>query len=342
MIRPALVELPADDPARARAFWGGLLGAPLRERVAAEGSGWQIGAAPVVGVHERGRGPGDTGSLAYFAARDLPGTLAEVVELGGSVVHPGARFAICRDPEGTPFGLSASDAPDPVALTARARALLALHVPGEPVVLAGAWDEASARAATDAGLRAVAVASHGAEDAFAAIARVCAAADGVPVSADLEAGHGLSAPALVERLLDAGAVGADLGDTDPSTGRLRPLAEQAAWLASVREAADRAGVPVVLNARTDVHRHEGATHAQGLERLAAYRAAGADCLCPAGCSDLGELAAYAALGPVDARAGLASRSQLAAAGVARISFGRDSQLTAMAALRHGLAGYAAG
>jgi predicted enzyme related to lactoylglutathione lyase len=107
-VRPTLIEFPADDPDRARSFWSGLLGAPLGDRTETQGSGWQTGeeAAVTVGVHERGRGPGDTVSLPYFAVSDLEHALAEVQRLGGSVIHPGARFAICRDSEGSPFGLA--------------------------------------------------------------------------------------------------------------------------------------------------------------------------------------------------------------------------------------------
>ena len=104
----ALIEFPADDPDRARRFWGGLLGVELEPRTEDEGSGWQSrSAAPPVGVHARGRGPGDSFSLPYFAVDDLPRALQQVVALGGSVVHPGERWAICKDSEGSPFGLAA-------------------------------------------------------------------------------------------------------------------------------------------------------------------------------------------------------------------------------------------
>jgi len=103
----ALIEFPADDPQRARAFWAGLLEVELDPRSAAEGRGWQThSGGPEIGVHERGRGPGDTFSLPYFEVGDLAATLVRVVELGGAVVHPGEWFAICRDSEGTPFGVA--------------------------------------------------------------------------------------------------------------------------------------------------------------------------------------------------------------------------------------------
>jgi predicted enzyme related to lactoylglutathione lyase len=105
--RLSLVEFPADDPERARRFWAGLLGTELDSRGDREGQGWQTRSpGTTVGVHERGRGPGDTFSLPYFEVRDLEQALERVKELGGSVVHPGSQWAICKDSEGSPFGLA--------------------------------------------------------------------------------------------------------------------------------------------------------------------------------------------------------------------------------------------
>jgi predicted enzyme related to lactoylglutathione lyase len=103
-----LVEFPADDPERARRFWSGLLGAELEPRREGEGSGWQThgDGGPALGVHERGRGPGDSFSLPYFEVADVAAALERVESLGGTVVHPGESFAVCRDSEGSPFGLA--------------------------------------------------------------------------------------------------------------------------------------------------------------------------------------------------------------------------------------------
>jgi predicted enzyme related to lactoylglutathione lyase len=106
-VGPSLIEFPADDPERARRFWAGVLGAELEPRHETQGEGWQTNVgAPEVGVHARGRGPGDSFSLPYFTVDDLPAALERVAALEGSVVHPGARWAICRDSEGSPFGLA--------------------------------------------------------------------------------------------------------------------------------------------------------------------------------------------------------------------------------------------
>jgi predicted enzyme related to lactoylglutathione lyase len=47
-------------------------------------------------------------SLPYFEVTDLEAALARVREFGGSVVHPGERWAVCRDSEGSPFALAAT------------------------------------------------------------------------------------------------------------------------------------------------------------------------------------------------------------------------------------------
>jgi predicted enzyme related to lactoylglutathione lyase len=103
----SLVEFPADDPERARRFWSGLLGIELRSRSENQGEGWQTSTqSPAIGVHARGRGPGDSFSLPYFLVSDMTDALARVSALGGTVIHPGERWAICKDSEGSPFGLA--------------------------------------------------------------------------------------------------------------------------------------------------------------------------------------------------------------------------------------------
>jgi predicted enzyme related to lactoylglutathione lyase len=105
-MRPTLVEFPADDPERARRFWAELLGTPLEDRRDGEGEGWQTRPGePAVGIHARGPGPGDTRALPYFEVTDMDDALRRVEALGGSIVHPGESVAICKDSEGSAFGL---------------------------------------------------------------------------------------------------------------------------------------------------------------------------------------------------------------------------------------------
>lgn len=103
----ALNEFPADDPERALRFWRGVLEIELEPRSADRGAGWEAERDGLrLGVHERGRGPGDTASLPYFTVAEMQPVLERVVELGGSLVHPGERWSICRDSEGSPFALA--------------------------------------------------------------------------------------------------------------------------------------------------------------------------------------------------------------------------------------------
>lgn len=102
-----LVEFPADDPVRARGFWTGLLNVELESRADGEGEGWQThGGGSALGLHPRGTGPGDRVSLPYFSVPNMDVALERVRELGGEVIHPGERWSICRDTEGSPFGLA--------------------------------------------------------------------------------------------------------------------------------------------------------------------------------------------------------------------------------------------
>ncbi len=87
------VDFPADDLERARRFWDDVLGADVE--------------AAGIDVHARGDVPEDRGTLAYFAVEDLGAALERVVELGGEVLQPGERSAVCRDSEGNRFGLRA-------------------------------------------------------------------------------------------------------------------------------------------------------------------------------------------------------------------------------------------
>jgi predicted enzyme related to lactoylglutathione lyase len=103
-----LIEFPADDPDRALRFWSGLLGIELAARPDDAGQGWESQADGLrLGVHQRGAGPGDTGSLPYFSVDDMDAALERVVDLGGTLIHPGERWSICRDSEGSPFALAA-------------------------------------------------------------------------------------------------------------------------------------------------------------------------------------------------------------------------------------------
>ncbi|UXA07535.1 isocitrate lyase/phosphoenolpyruvate mutase family protein [Mycobacterium sp. SMC-2] len=225
----------------------------------------------------------------------------------------------------------------------RAKALLALHRPGDPVVLPTVWDAWSARLATDAGFAALTVGSHpladsigkpdnegmSFDDVLARVSQITAAVD-IPVSVDVESGYGLAAERLIDGLLSVGAVGLNIEDTVHSEGkRLRSAGEHAELVGALRSAADAAGVHVVVNARTDLFLRQDGDAADRVDRAVARlteaATAGADVLYPVGRHNpetLRRLTAELPL-PVNAIA-LPDRDDPAsfgALGVARISFG---------------------
>ncbi|HEU4658864.1 MAG TPA: isocitrate lyase/phosphoenolpyruvate mutase family protein [Capillimicrobium sp.] len=239
----------------------------------------------------------------------------------------------------------------------RADRLRALHRGPDVLVLPNAWDPPSARRFVADGAVAVATSSAavaralGSEDheamrgaeMLAAVARIReAVGDDVPVTADMEAGYGLSPEALVEGLLRAGAVGCNLEDTDHDRGGLRAVAEQVEWLTLVKAAGRAAGVDLVVNARVDVHLHDG-TVEEGLERARAYRAAGADCVYPI-LAPLDALGAYVeAAEVVNALATLPDGpavAELRALGVARVTFGGGLATVALEAASAAWRGFA--
>lgn len=169
------------------------------------------------------------------------------------------------------------------------------------------------------------------EEMLAAIGRI-ARAVAVPVSADFEAGYGLKGGALVERLLAAGAAGCNLEDSDPRSQELIPVEAQAERLAAVRAAA---GPAVVINARVDVFLRKAGGVDDAIERARRYLAAGADCVFPIFAPTEALAPLLAAIdGPVNVlfRPGSPSLSELAALGVARVSFGSGLHRAAQAAV----------
>jgi 2-methylisocitrate lyase-like PEP mutase family enzyme len=245
-----------------------------------------------------------------------------------------------------------------------AERLRALHRTERPLVLANAWDAASARTIEAAGLPAVATsssavaASLGYEDGEAApagemlasAARI-ARSVAVPVTVDCEAGYGLEPRELVERLLGTGAAGCNLEDTDHGTGSLVGVEAQADRLAAVRAAAEEACVALVVNARVDVFLHgrprpETELVEAAVERGRRYLQAGADCVYPimaAGDETIARLVAGVG-GPVNVlyRPGAPGLRRLAELGVARVSFGGGLWHLVHDALRASVEGIAGG
>ncbi|WP_029137444.1 isocitrate lyase/PEP mutase family protein [Nakamurella lactea] len=236
----------------------------------------------------------------------------------------------------------------PPALADTARRFQELHAKGNLLVLPNAWDAASARIAVDAGAQAIATSSAavswalGAPDGnalsrelmVASLSRMVAGVD-VPVSADIEAGFGRTDAEVAEtvrEVLAAGAVGVNL--EDQTGGVFRSTAEQAALIAVVRAAADAAGVPLFINARTDTYLVGAGDFDETVERAGGYLAAGASGIFVPGVADLeliGRLV-EAVDAPLNILVGPGSPSipELAGVGVRRASAG-----SSIAAAIHG-------
>lgn len=180
----------------------------------------------------------------------------------------------------------------------KAEKLRELHRGPKILVLPNAWDAVSARVLEEAGFPAIATTSAGVanvlgypdgqrisrKEMLGMVARIAGAVK-VPVTADMEAGYGLTPGEMaqtVEDLVAAGAVGLNLEDVTGDDERSHvELGLQVEKIRAVREAAQKLGVPVVVNARTDIYLlpigEESTRFERTAERLSAYRAAGADC-----------------------------------------------------------------
>ena len=221
-----------------------------------------------------------------------------------------------------------------------------LHRGPRALVLPNAWDVASARIFEEAGFPAIATTSAGIafslgypdgqhisrEEMIARIGRIARAVK-VPVSADIEAGYGSTpedAVQVARDVIQAGAIGMNLEDASGDPERpLLDLELAIEKIKAVRQAAMQAGVPIVVNARTDVYLLPDAQPVTGYyeahRRLLAYRDAGADCVFAPGLKDgetIGRLVRDLQC-PVNVLAvvGTPSVPELEKLGVARVSLG---------------------
>src|SRR5207253_2621793 len=247
--------------------------------------------------------------------------------------------------------------PDTAQQRARAEAFRNMHR-GRLLLLPNVWDVATARIFEDSGFGAIATTSAGIaftlgypdgehisrQEMLAAVERIAAAVQ-VPVTADVEAGYGNrpeDAALTARAVIEAGAVGMNLEDaTGQPENPLLDLPLQIEKINAVLEEARRTGVPIVLNARTDVYLLEvGAPKRRyelALKRLAAFRDAGADCLFVPGVRDSETIRRVVVdlQHPINILAGPGSSSipELEKLGVARVSLGSAPMRATLGLLR---------
>jgi 2-methylisocitrate lyase-like PEP mutase family enzyme len=233
-------------------------------------------------------------------------------------------------------------------LQSRCDLLRSLQRPGAPLMLPNAWDVATARAVVAAGFPVVATTSGGvaatlgyedhegapADEMLAAAARIGRSVE-VPVTVDAEAGYGMEPAELVAALRGAGAAGFNLEDSDYAAGSLRNPDRHADWLRAVRQVASEDDYRPVINARIDVFLHPFLAGAgagtqeelvdEAVRRANAYLEAGVDCVFPIVLWETDALRRFMSevRGPVNVvRLPQApSLAELAAMGVARVSWG---------------------
>lgn len=222
-------------------------------------------------------------------------------------------------------------------------AFRALHRPGEPFILANAWDAGSARML--AGLGAQALATSSAAHAFTlgrpdmgrvtreealAHAEALVSATPLPVSGDFENGFGDAPETCAETVrlaAEVGLAGISIEDTALPAASAYPFDLAVERIRAAADAARSLSRDFVLVARADGVLNGTYDMDEAVRRVRAFDAAGADCLyvpLPPTIEDLARICAATAK-PVNALAagsfvGL-TRQEFAALGVARISLG---------------------
>jgi 2-methylisocitrate lyase-like PEP mutase family enzyme len=240
----------------------------------------------------------------------------------------------------------------------KAELLRKLHHGPNILALPNAWDVVSARVLEEVGHPAIATSSaamafsHGYPDGqrisrgemLDAVARIARAVR-APVTADLESGYGKTSGDIADftrAMVAAGAVGLNFEDVtgDDESSHVE-LGLQVEKIRAIRETSAALGVPVVINARTDIYLMpigpEATRFERTVERLCAYREAGADCLFAPGLCDretIGRLVkAIGAPLNILASQGCPSLAELEALGVARVSAGSSAMRAAMGAFQ---------
>jgi 2-methylisocitrate lyase-like PEP mutase family enzyme len=240
-----------------------------------------------------------------------------------------------------------------VSQTKKAKQFAALHVKGTPLILYNAWDAGSAKTIVDAGATAIATSSwsvasaQGYEDgedlplplAEQIVERIAAAVD-VPVTVDFEGGYSDDDRKLasnISKLLDLGIIGINFEDRVVKGRGLYDIDRQAKRIAAIRHAAERKGVPLFINARTDVFLGNSGDVDEALERAKAYASAGASGFFIPGLTEADHIRRIAeeATLPVNVMVmeGVPSNDKLAKLGVARVSYGPIPYIETMEALQ---------
>jgi 2-methylisocitrate lyase-like PEP mutase family enzyme len=236
--------------------------------------------------------------------------------------------------------------------TDTAERFLGLHRRGDPLLLPNPWDAGSAKVLASLGFQALATTSSGfaatlgrpdgsvsRDEALAHAAAIVAATD-LPVSADLEncfADDPEGVARTITLAARTGLAGCSVEDyAGDDDGRIYDIGLAAERVAAAAEAAHAAHAGLVLTARAENYLYGHTDLADTIARLQAYQAAGADVLYAPGLTSLADIRQVVTEvdRPVNVLAfsGAPPVSELAQAGVARVSVGGAFAYAALAAL----------
>lgn len=235
-----------------------------------------------------------------------------------------------------------------------------LHMKGDPLIIFNVWDAGTAKAAESVGVKAIATGSYavavanGFEDGenvplefvIANLERIVGNVD-LPVSLDFEGGYARDPERLgknITKVINAGAIGINFEDRIVDSDGLYCIGEQASRISAIRKAADDSGIPLFINARCDVvlpldtSTHTKEHLAEMIERSAAYADAGASGFFAPGLVNPDFIGRLCESSPIPVNIlvwpGVPSSGELAALGVARISYGGGSYRTTMDAFKN--------
>lgn len=242
----------------------------------------------------------------------------------------------------------------------KAQLFASLHVKGDPIVLVNIWDAGSAKIIEGLGAKALATgswsvaAAHGYEDgeqiprdlALGNVKRIVESVD-IPVSIDFEGAYGREPSVVGEnvgKVIEVGAVGINFEDQIIGGEGLYSIGEQSSRIGAARQAAEKSGIPLFINARTDIFlKAKSETHnedmlEEAVHRARAYRNVGASGFLIPGLRNVDFIRRLCAESPLPINVmmlpNMPSPKELAELGVSRVSFGGGPYRVAMQALKN--------
>ena len=241
----------------------------------------------------------------------------------------------------------------------KATAFAALHQKGNPVIIYNIWDAGTAKAVADAGAEALGTgswsvaAAQGYADgenlpmeALLSTAKSIASAVELPLSVDFEGGYAEDPAELaknVAKVIDAGAIGVNFEDQVVGGSGVYPISRQAERIRAIRSLADSRGIPLFINARTDLFLQEGdrtkhvALLDEAVARARAYADAGGNGFFAPGLADEELIRKFCEASPVPVNImmmpGVSAPKRLGELGVARVSYGPGPYRAMMAKLK---------